>query len=149
MTSRTSFSRGLMAVTAAALLAVSLAACSSDSPGGDLGAPPVDLPSSIDVNIGGDLPAGFPADDVPLIDGDIITAGGTAEEGIWIVNVRSTDSVDEARTEAAGLLTAAGYTQPDDMAGSGVYTNGTYTIVIRAVPQNGATVVNYSIATKR
>lgn len=128
---------------------MSLTACSSDSSGGDPGGAQTEQqpPGNVDVDINGGLPAEFPAD-VPLVDGEIVTAGGTEEEGVWIVVIRSTDSPEDARTAAIDLLTAAGYTESDDISGMGVYTNGAYTIVVRAGEQNGDTILNYSIATK-
>ena len=63
---------------------------------------------ALDVNLSGGLPDGFPAEDVPLVDGDVMGASTTIDgKAGWVVNVTAKDSGDAA-SEA---LTGAGFTE--------------------------------------
>ncbi|WP_298329560.1 hypothetical protein [Haloactinopolyspora sp.] len=100
-----------------------------------------------DVQIGTDLPAGFPADDVPLVEGEIVSAGGTEAEGIWVVMVRTAEPADAVEGQAISLLTAAGYAESEELPGMNAYVNGDLSVTVRAgqAETGDATVVNYTI----
>lgn len=58
-----------------------------------------------------ELPEGFPADEVPMIDGEILASSRIAEndEEVWSVTLLAGSSVDDAFTEARDGLTGAGF----------------------------------------
>jgi len=71
---------------------------------------------------GGSLPDGFPADEVPIVDGEVqsgISMNNDAEEGYAAVIV-----VKQADHDAAvALLTAKGFTVEDSFSGGGTETS--------------------------
>lgn len=76
-----------------------------DTDTGDTGDTDGDIP---DVDFDGDLPEGFPVDEVPLIDGDI--AFGTQAGGAYSVTVESDESdLDDVYDEVAEDLSDAGF----------------------------------------
>ncbi|GAA2056247.1 hypothetical protein GCM10009722_13510 [Williamsia deligens] len=89
-----------MAAVVIAVLAVCglLGACGSgsDSPAGP------GSPSALA------LPSDFPKDDVPVLDGPLLSAGGTADEG-WNLTVQGPATATTALDDAVGDLTKAGY----------------------------------------
>lgn len=97
-----------------------------------------------EVELGGDLPADFPAS-VPVIDGTIELAGGTGDgtEG-WVVVL--TSQASDPVGDAASALTGAGFTEDSTLsgeaAGGSVYTDGQYLVVLVG---DGST-VTYSVA---
>lgn len=100
-----------------------------------------------DIQIGTELPDGFPTNEVPLLEGTIVSAAGTEAEGIWVVMIHVPEAADAAKQQAISLLTAAGYTESEDLPGMNAYTNGDLNVTIRtgqAETGNG-TVVNYTI----
>ncbi|QAY73567.1 hypothetical protein ET445_09670 [Agromyces protaetiae] len=87
-----------------------------------------------DVSLGGDLPEGFPKDEVPLVDGEILFAAGNDAEGEtgWLVTVKATGADPVA--DAVAKLEAAGYTEPTDVGvtveGFAMRTNGTWNVLV-------------------
>ncbi|WP_394552572.1 hypothetical protein ACDF64_17240 [Agromyces sp. MMS24-JH15] len=83
-----------------------------------------------DVQIGGDLPEGFPTE-VPLVDGEIVAAAGTGDG--WVVTIR-TDAADPVG-DAVAALEAAGYVEDPEMAaiqveGAALRSNGTWNVLV-------------------
>jgi hypothetical protein len=75
----------------------------------------------------GSLPADFPTDDIPLVDGEIQQAMSVSDGQAWIVYIRT---ADQATAETADeLLEAAGFTN-DSVIG---WENDEYLVV--ALPQ--------------
>lgn len=91
-----------------------------------------------DVSLGGELPADFPAE-VPLPDGEIVFAAGTAGEG-WIVTM--TSAAADPVADAAAALEGAGFTVDTTLsgtdAGASVYTNEKYLVVVAGDGENVA-----------
>ncbi|MGU3292983.1 hypothetical protein [Williamsia sp. M5A3_1d] len=54
------------------------------------------------------LPADFPRSDVPLIDGALLSAGGSADEG-WNLTVQGSSTIAAALDAGVKKLTDAGY----------------------------------------
>lgn len=99
-----------------------------------------------EVNLGGDLPADFPAS-VPIIDGKIELSGGSAAGEGWVVVLTSTAADPLGEAEAA--LQQAGFTEQTGASGqsaSGVlYSNGEHVVVLAG---DGAT-VSYAVSAAR
>ncbi|MGZ8178409.1 hypothetical protein ACXVUM_10810 [Williamsia sp. SKLECPSW1] len=55
------------------------------------------------------LPNDFPRSDVPVLDGTLLSAGGTADEG-WNLTVQGPANATTGLDDAVGDLTRAGYT---------------------------------------
>lgn len=100
-----------------------------------------------DVQIGTELPDGFPADDVPLVEGEIVSAGGTEAEGIWVVMIRTAEPADAVEGQAISLLTAAGYAESEELPGMNAYVNGDLNVTVRAgqAETGDGTIINYTI----
>lgn len=100
------------------------------------------------IQTGTELPDGFPTDEVPLLDGTIVSAAGTKDEGIWVVMIHVPESVDVTEQQAISLLTAAGYLESEDLPGMNAYTNGDLNVTLRTGQAEGGlgTVVNYTIS---
>jgi hypothetical protein len=84
-----------------------------------------------DMNLGGELPAGFPGS-IPLIDGEIgFTAGTGGEEG-WIVIITSTAT--DPMADAAAALEGAGYAKNTDLSGGAggavVYSDDEHVVLL-------------------
>ncbi|MCM3656167.1 hypothetical protein M3147_02765 [Agromyces mediolanus] len=97
-----------------------------------------------DVSLGGELPADFP-DDVPLVDGEIVFAAGTAGEG-WLVTMTSSSADPVA--DAVAALEAAGFAPDTTLsgadAGAAVYANATYLVLVAGDGEN----VAYTVTAK-
>ncbi len=98
-----------------------------------------------DVEIGGELPADFPAE-VPILEGDIVFAAGSMGDG-WLVTI--TPKSDDPVAEAVAALEAAGFTADTTLSGSdasaSVYTNANYLVLVAGDGENLA----YTITTKQ
>lgn len=100
------------------------------------------------VSMGGDLPEGFPEDDIPLVDGDVLLAMGGEGQG-WQVSIAVDAGAEDAMAEARGLLEGAGFTV-DEEAVMGDMTTATfssdgYNVYLTAAEAEGQTTVIYSI----
>ncbi|MEH3154140.1 MAG: hypothetical protein PGN29_01885 [Gordonia paraffinivorans] len=95
------FSRATLLIAAAALaLCWLLGACGSGS-----GSPSESTgPSALS------LPSDFPRSDVPVLDGPLLSAGGTAEEG-WNLTVQGPANATTALDDAVADLTKSGYAE--------------------------------------
>ena len=73
-------------------------------------------------SIGTSLPEDFPVDDVPLIDGTILSA--TAVDGAsFMVMLEVEGTPEELHQEALGMLTDAGYESGTEMNAEGYYSS--------------------------
>lgn len=87
----------------------------------------------------GSLPADFPVDDVPLVDGEISQAMSVGAGQAWTVYVKV---ADQATAESAvGLLEAAGYTNESMIA----WENDAYLVVVLPQEADGGWVVYYQV----
>jgi hypothetical protein len=117
-------------------------------PGGDGGSDEVDDELVEDMVEGsgedidfesGSLPADFPVDDVPLVDGEIAQAMSVGDGRAWTVYV---NVPDQATAEsAAGLLEAAGYSYDNVIA----WENEEYLVVVLPQESDGGWVVYYQV----
>jgi hypothetical protein len=105
----------------------------------------------VDVNMDGKtLPDDFPAE-VPVISGEITLSGsvGAGGEKVWTVVFRTSD-LAAGYDEAKSKLTGAGYTADYDMAQDGAYTgmfsNGTYSVIVTSANDGSNDVVTYVVS---
>lgn len=99
------------------------------------------------VTMGGKLPEGFPEDDVPLVDGDVVVAMGAEGEGFQ-VNLAVDGEPEAVFDEAVGLLEDAGFATEDETAVgamSASLTSPKYTVSVLASGASGATTVSYVV----
>ncbi len=98
----------------------------------------------------GDLPEGYPEDEVPVLDGEILM--GTASEGEgYMVVVTVEDEPGAALDEAVSLLEGAGFeSDPEmgDMMGetAAVLTTAKYSVMVTAAADTGQTGVTYIVS---
>ncbi|WP_419217225.1 hypothetical protein [Gordonia sp. CPCC 205333] len=64
------------------------------------------------------LPGDFPADQVPLLDGRVLTANGTRADG-WSITVQGKSDVGNALDAAVKKLTESGFTESSRTAEGG------------------------------
>ncbi|MCU1635476.1 MAG: hypothetical protein JWQ68_715 [Cryobacterium sp.] len=107
-----------------------------------------DLAAGTSISTDGELPAGFPVDDVPLGEGTVLGGGAGPNSSGWIVNV-SLPSV-ESFEAASTTLTDAGYTaagvSSDSTSAFGTFTNSTYRVVLTVTTGgDGAVTANYVV----
>lgn len=75
-----------------------------------------------EASIGTEMPDSFPADDVPLVEGTVISA--TAVDGAsYTVMLEVDGTPEEVQDEALGLLTDAGYTSGTEMNSEGYFAS--------------------------
>ena len=87
----------------------------------------------------GALPADFPVDAVPLVDGEIARAMSVGDGQAWTVYI---DVADQATAEsAAGLLEAAGYSNDSMVA----WENDEYLVVVLPQESDGGWLVYYQV----
>ena len=72
-----------------------------------------------EASIGTTLPDTFPVDDVPLVEGTVISA--TAADGAFMVMLEVDGTPEEVQDAALGMLTDAGYTSSTEMTQEGYY----------------------------
>ncbi|MRG60786.1 hypothetical protein GE115_13040 [Agromyces sp. CFH 90414] len=86
-----------------------------------------------EVNLGGELPEGFPAE-VPLIEGSITFSGGAGGAEGWIVTIDPSTDAADAAAEAAAALEAAGFAKETAFEGADlgaqIFSNGTYLVLV-------------------
>lgn len=98
----------------------------------------------------GDLPEGFPEDEVPLVDGEILV--GTSSEGDgYMVSIKVDGDPGTAMDEALSLLEGAGFENPaqagDIVAeGAAVLTSSKYSVMVMAADDTGDTAVTYIVS---
>lgn len=112
------------AVIAAALTIGSLAGCASGSGNYSSSTPSASETAATSAK----LPASFPKDDVPLVDGIVIVARGDADNG-WSVTVQPKNTTGFA--DAKSALEKAGYkVQSGATDTKAVYVNDKYTVAV-------------------
>jgi len=75
-----------------------------------------------EASIGTEMPDSFPVDDVPLVEGTVISA--TAVDGAsYTVMLEVDGTPEEVQDEALGLLTDAGYTSGTEMNSEGYFAS--------------------------
>lgn len=99
------------------------------------------------------LPAGYPADEVPVLYG-VVTAqsGGTSAEGRqgWILEVSATGDKESCFADAAGALLEKGFVKKDEIVAGDTtqaqYTSAEYAVIISArSADNGICQVGYEV----
>jgi hypothetical protein len=99
-------------------------------------------------SIGTDLPDDFPVDDVPLLEGTIVSATGVAGES-YMVMMDVEGEPETLHEEALGMLTDAGYTSDTEMTQEGYYattvTKEGFSVGLTTVAGESATSVQYVV----
>lgn len=102
---------------------------------------------------GGSLPDDFPGDEVPLLDGEILQAASSTQEGSggYVVIVVVDEGVDEAVEAANQRLLDAGFAPDAEMAGiEGLsvkaLAKAPYAVLLSAYDTGEGTAVNYTIS---
>ncbi|MCS5715256.1 hypothetical protein NVV95_11935 [Herbiconiux sp. CPCC 205716] len=107
----------------------------------------------VDLNSDGGLPDGFPSDEVPLADGEIVGgmgAGSVDSGGGWTVIVRVGDDREAAFTAIDEQLKAAGfeasYSGFVEGVGSGAYSDSAYSVIVSVADDGtGANTATYIV----
>lgn len=97
----------------------------------------------------GNLPAGYPEDEVPLVDGEVVL--GIAAEGGWQVTIKYDGSPEDAIEAAGSALEAAGVAKDPDstgLANSGLYAGNGYEVMVSASDAGDGTAVSYFVGKK-
>lgn len=100
--------------------------------------------------VGDHLPAGFPVDDIPVIDGRVVSAVADADtgggKGGFVVMMQADTDSDTAMADALGLLTDAGFvavagspTEGTGMLGARQLTLAPYTVLLTVIPADAET----------
>lgn len=103
------------------------------------------------VTMGGDLPEGFPEDDIPLVDGTVIMGIGATGQG-YQITIQVDSDVADAVDEASGLLEDAGFTL--DESGSygdletATLSSDAYGVVLSGASAEEGATLSYSIEIK-
>lgn len=162
--------RLLLAVVPAALLATSLVGCglaedavkdqvedAAKSEGVDVDLDNIeDGEIEIDSTDGGvttgKLPNGFPTDEVPVVDGDILGGTSTKNPDTWNATIKVGEPGGDkqaAYDDAAATLGLDVVQEPIDNGTSisGTYVSETYTVILAVTDSNGI-VVNYTVSPK-
>ena len=96
------------------------------------------------------LPNAFPTDDVPVVDGHIVSGNYSKKPLSWNLTVRDGKTVSKEYDAAAKLLTDAGCKVEIDKAGSGATAVGQLTCakydVLLAVSTGDGVIVTYSVS---
>ncbi|WP_125774880.1 hypothetical protein [Antribacter gilvus] len=141
--------RRIVVVLAAAAVAAALGACSPQDlvDGAVENAVEQQTGADVDVETDGSLPADFPADVVPLVDGKISHGVGNDTDGgkVWIVAMEYDGTADEATTAARDALTAAGFAEPEGMTGMGLLEKDDYQVLVVSAGQGGVTALSYTV----
>lgn len=151
-------------LTATGGLCLGLTACGGDSisiPDGQGGSVSIDKSGDDEFTLENDegtvtsgtkLPDDFPSDEVPLVEGTLISAVSVNQDdgrGFSAV-IQTSKSADEAFTEAVALLTDAGYESSAQFAASGSNLAGlegpVYTVLVQQVDQGDGATISYTIA---
>jgi hypothetical protein len=127
----------ILALALAAVLTPSLTSCANPVEQLVEGAVEQAGGGDVDLNSDGGLPDGFPANEVPLYDGEVIggMGAGTAETGGgWTVIIAVEDDREAVFTSIDQQLTAAGfessYSGFVEGVGSGAYSDSSYSVIL-------------------
>lgn len=100
------------------------------------------------VSMGGDLPEGFPEDDIPLVEGDVLLAMGGEGQG-WQVSLAVDSSAEDAMAEARGLLEGAGFSVDEEAVmgemSTATFSSDAYNVYVTAAEADGETSLIYAI----
>lgn len=99
------------------------------------------------VTIGKDqLPADFPADEIPLVDGKIQVAMA-ADEG-WTISLEVDGAADAAMQEAVDKLKAAGFSTTEGMEAQSMamLENDAYSVMVTSSGDTGTNIVGYFVS---
>ncbi len=101
----------------------------------------------------GDLPEGYPADQVPVVDGTVMFAVSDGDGG-FSVAVEYDGSADEAYAAAEQALTGAGLSPSDEIdtlegSNSGVFQGNGYEVLVSVIDSAGSPAVNYIVSAQR
>ena len=143
---KTAARRTALALAAAILIAPALTGCTGMVEGF------IEQATDGQVNVSiGSLPDGWPAE-IPVIEGDIIGGGAAPDDSGntgWNVTITAKE---DSFTEIKGQLEGAGFTQvetPDvdgtDALASGMFSNGTYGVLVAVSGAEGSFVANYTV----
>ena len=96
----------------------------------------------------GELPEGYPTDDVPVLDGEV--AVGMKADGGWSVTIKSDKSPEDALDEAVSKLEAAGLS-PEEGGGilgptSAALTGNGYGVLLSVTDLDGHAAVVYFVS---
>lgn len=99
----------------------------------------------------GALPEGFPADDVPIVEGEIISGAsinGQDSQGFSVL-VNVDGDLETVVAQATGLLEGAGFDEQSQTSAEGFalrsYTSDTYALTVSATELDGVTSVQYTV----
>jgi hypothetical protein len=99
-------------------------------------------------SIGTDLPDDFPVDDVPLLDGTIVSATGVAGES-YMVMMDVEGEPESVHDEALAMLTDAGYADDTEMSSDGYYattvTKEGFSVGVTSMAGDGVASVQYLV----
>jgi hypothetical protein len=101
--------------------------------------------------IGKGLPDGFPKDDVPLLDEDVVSGvkGTPCGQFAWSVIMQTSRSVEDVAAEVKKDFTAAGYTEGQGTAMGDVsvlqFTGDKYDVSVTAARTGGQVTVSYVV----
>lgn len=99
----------------------------------------------------GKLPAGFPADEVPLVDGEILTAIAVDQTGGggWSISILADGGAEGRHSEAISLLKAAGFEADAEQTVTGtamtILVADDYRVLLGSTPQDGQTLMQYTV----
>ncbi len=103
------------------------------------------------VTMGGDLPDGFPEDDIPLVDGAIQLAMGAEGEG-WQISIYVDSPSDEAVAAGVSLLEGAGFSVDEEAVmgdnSTATLSSDAYNIFLTGTAADSQTALLYSIEVK-
>ncbi len=99
-----------------------------------------------------ELPEGFPEDEIPLVDGEIIQ-GVSVDQGSskgYTISIDVEGDVSETYAEAKKLLERAGFASQSESTASGFATsgfdNGTWMVLVTATESGRVTSLSYIVA---
>lgn len=96
----------------------------------------------------GELPKGYPKDEVPVLDGEV--AVGMEADGGWSVTIKSDKSPEDALAEAVSKLESAGLSKEEGggMLGpnSATLTGNGYGVLLSVTDLDGAAAVVYFVS---
>lgn len=100
-------------------------------------------------SIGTKLPEDFPVDDVPLVEGTVVSA--TAVDGAtYMVILEVEGTPEEAQEQALGMLTDAGFSSDSEMNAEGFFSSELskdgYGVTLSAFDNTGTTNLQYVVA---
>lgn len=101
------------------------------------------------ITSGQGLPDGFPSDEVPLVDGTVVSgvgATGGPDEG-FVVTLESDASAADAYADAAALLEGAGFSTDMEMGPTqGGWSSEAWSVFLAADDSAGTTTITYAVS---